>query len=169
MNSRWHYKNQRSTTHIKCINGFAYIALLVMVATIGLISVASLQLGVVTQRRGAEAELLYIGQEFQDALASYANASPPGTLPYPKSLEDLLRDPRYPGVRRHLRKIYVDPVTAKDNWVLITAPGGGIAGLHSASNLTPIKISGFDQSFVGFEGAVSYREWRFMTKNVLLR
>jgi hypothetical protein len=42
----------------------------------------------------------------------------------PLHLEELLQDPRHPGIQRHLRKIYLDPVTGKAEWGLITGPGG---------------------------------------------
>ena len=74
--------------------GFTYIGLLIALVIIGLASTATLQLGSVLQRRNAEAELLEIGADFQQALEHYARATPLGQPTAPKSLQDLLKDPR---------------------------------------------------------------------------
>ncbi len=143
--------------------GFAYIALLATVAIIGILSAGSLQIGTLIERRSAEEDLLYIGIQFQQALASYASATPPGTSPMPTSVEDLLRDHRYPGVRRHLRKFYVDPITGKADWVILNATGlSGIVGFHSASDMKPIKAAGFPKEFQNLINARAYSDWVFV-------
>lgn len=144
------------------IGGFTYIGLLIMIAVIGVAATATLQLGAVVQRRAAEEELLAIGAEFRAALISYANATPAGQRRTPDTLEDLLKDARFPKPRRHLRKRYLDPLTGNDEWGIVLAPdGGGIAGIHSLSNAVPIKIANFAPPFRHFDGATSYREWVF--------
>ncbi|HWN30291.1 MAG TPA: type II secretion system protein, partial [Burkholderiales bacterium] len=80
---------------------------------------------------------------------------------YPVKLEDLLEDKRYPTVQRYLRKIYVDPMTGKAEWGLVTAPEGGIMGVYSLSNASPIKRGRFQPKDRTFEGATTYLEWRF--------
>jgi type II secretory pathway pseudopilin PulG len=100
-------------------HGFTYLSVVILVATIGLVTAATLRMGVVMQRAAAEQELLRIGAEFSDALQSYAAATPPGQPAFPPSLKELLKDPRFPQVRRHLRRIYVDPMTGKPEWGLI--------------------------------------------------
>jgi type II secretory pathway pseudopilin PulG len=143
--------------------GFTYLGLLIVIALIGLASTAALQVGVILQRRAAEEDLLAIGTEFRNALVSYANATPPGQKRFPASLQDLLKDPRYPNVRRHLRKLYVDPITGKAGWGTVMAPdGSGIIGVYSLSTAPPIKIGNFDLTFQGFDGKTSYREWKFI-------
>lgn len=101
--------------------GFTYLSVVILVAVIGLVGAASLRLGVTMQRAGAEEELLRIGAEYSDALQSYAAATPPGQPTFPPSMKELLKDPRFPQVRRHLRRIYVDPVTGKAEWGLLRA------------------------------------------------
>lgn len=143
--------------------GFTYLGLLILVAIIGIASAASLQAGAALQRRAAEEELLDIGMEFRNALISYANATPVGQRRTPSSLQDLLKDPRYPNPRRHLRKLYADPLTGKEEWGVIEAQdGGGIIGVYSLSNARPIKTGNFEVVFQDFAGKTSYREWRFM-------
>ena len=144
-------------------SGFSYIALLITLALIAVATAATLQMGVLLQQRVAEEELLAIGTEFHQALISYANASQPGQLRVPKRLEDLLKDPRAPNIRRHLRKIYTDPLTGSDEWgITPSIDGRGIVGIFSMSNQKPIKISNFPPLFQSFGEAATYRDWQFM-------
>jgi len=153
--------------------GFTYIGLIIMVAIIGVVSTASLQVGSIMQRRAAEEALLDIGVEFRDAFLSYAAATPAGQTTMPQKLEDLLLDPRYPSPRRHLRKLYVDPITGVAAWGAVSAPsmvGEGLIGVHSLSDAAPIKVGNFEEPFLDFQGKKSYRDWKFAipapTKNV---
>jgi type II secretory pathway pseudopilin PulG len=147
-------------------HGFSYVGLLILLAIIGTLSATTLTAGSAMQRRAAEDELLFIGEQFQMALNSYANASPPGAPRYPAQLGDLLRDPRYPGVRRHLRKLYVDPLTGRADWGTVAAPQGGIYGVYSRSGEQPIRVSGFADNFAHFDGARTYAEWVFLGENL---
>ncbi|MBB3119641.1 type II secretion system protein [Pseudoduganella violacea] len=146
----------------KPARGFTYISVIILVAVIGLVSAATLRLGVVLQRSAAERELLIIGAEFSDALKSYAAATPQGQHPQPRTLNDLLRDPRYPQIRRHLRKIYIDPMTGKPEWGLLTVPNKiGIAGIYSLSEAKAIKVANFPARFAVFEGKTRISDWKF--------
>jgi type II secretory pathway pseudopilin PulG len=145
-----------------CNQGFTYIGLMILVAVIGIVSAASLQVGVIAQRRAAEESLLDIGEEFRNALTSYANATPDGLPREPASLQDLLKDPRYPSPRRHLRKLYPDPLTGKEEWGIQTSRDGlRIVGIFSLSEERPIKIGNFDTAFQHFSNKASYRDWVF--------
>lgn len=142
-------------------SGFTYIGLLIAVAILGVVSAGAITAGSALQRRSHEAELLFIGEQFRAAFQSYYDSTPPGHAPYPASLAQLLKDPRLPATRRHLRRIYADPLTGKAQWGTIPAPGGGIAGIHSLAEGRPIKISGFPPAFASFEGKASYSDWIF--------
>lgn len=143
--------------------GFTYLGLLILIAIIGIASAATLQVGAALQRRAAEEELLEIGSELRSALISYANATPAGQKRAPASFHDLLQDPRYPNIRRHLRKRYADPLTGKEEWGVVEAiDGSGIVGFYSLSDAQPIKIDNFDPAIQDFAGKSSYQEWRFM-------
>jgi hypothetical protein len=115
----------------------------------------------VASQREKEKELLFVGKEFRNAIASYAKATPGPVPRYPVKLEDMLNDNRYPGVKRHLRRIYRDPMTGKTEWGLIPAPGGGIQGVYSLSTDKPLKVSGFDYDDRMLVGAATYADWRF--------
>lgn len=134
--------------------------MLLLAALLAIAATATLSAGVTLQRRAAEEDLLFIGMEFRNAFKSYYEAAV-STPRYPPKLEDLLRDPRFPGVRRHLRKIHVDPLTGTADWGVIAAPGGGIMGVYSKAAGAPIKVALFPAEFSGFEGKGSYTEWQF--------
>jgi hypothetical protein len=82
--------------------------------------------------------------------------------PYPMSLEDLLKDPRYPSTQRYLRKIYLDPLSNSPEWGLLKYPNGGIYGVYSLSAESPIKRNNFRQIDKGFEGKTKYADWMFV-------
>ena len=155
--------------------GFAYVLLLAAVAIIAVAATASLRIGVQMSRRDAEQSLLYVGSEFERALRSYAgmpasanvNASNVATNQAllsargPRTLEELLKDPRTPGIRRHLRQIYADPMTGQQTWGLVKDPAGFIIGVYSLAEGTPIKQTGFAPHQAGFEQAQAYGTWVF--------
>ena len=140
--------------------GFTYVGLMIFLAILALGSAAVLSAGTSLQRRMHEEELLFIGAQFAEAFKSYFEATPAGQRNYPANLAELLRDPRYPGVRRHLRQIYVDPMTGKAEWGLVPAPGG-IIGVHSLSQRAPLKIAEFEPAFSVLTGKASYVDWKF--------
>jgi type II secretory pathway pseudopilin PulG len=140
--------------------GFAYIALLVLIAILTGASAAALSAGSTIQRRAAEEELLFVGSQFRQAFRSYYESAV--SVPrYPPNLEALLKDPRATVGKRHLRKVYADPLTGKAEWGLIQAPGGGIMGVYSVAEGVPIKQAGFTKDLSSFENRTSYREWEF--------
>lgn len=143
--------------------GFTYLGLIIFVAIIGLVGAATLKIGSLLQRAAAEQELLEIGAAFSAALDSYAAATPRGASPYPPSLAELLKDPRSPAVRRHLRKVYVDPLTGKAEWGIVYLGGGetGVVAIHSLSTAKPLKIANFDSRFKGLDNREMISEWRF--------
>ena len=149
--------------------GFTYVGLLFAIVFFGLGSVGAARVLASSERAEREAELLFVGNQFRQAIGSYYSTGP-GTPRYPEKLEDLILDPRFAASRRHLRKIHVDPITGKAEWGLISAPQGGIMGVHSMSEREPMKRANFDFADRGFEEAAkraiespySYREWQFV-------
>jgi hypothetical protein len=61
-------------------------------------------------------------------LQSYAAVAPAGQPPLPPIMPNVLKDPCAPGVRRHLRKIFVDPLTGKAQWDVLYHRGATRAG-----------------------------------------
>ena len=137
------------------------LLVLVAVAVIGLVAANSLQAGSQVSRRDAEEELLQVGLTFQRAILGYINTSPGQAVLGPRSLDELLRDPRVPGVRRHLRQIPHDPLTGRSDWGLLRSADGQIIGVFSLAEGRPIKRAGFEPALVRLTDAPSYQAWVF--------
>jgi type II secretory pathway pseudopilin PulG len=144
-------------------DGFTYLGLIVVVTVIGLVGAATLKVDALLRRAAAEEELLAVGAEFSAALSSYAAATPKGQPPVPPSLQDLLKDPRSPAVRRHLRKVFVDPVTGSTEWGIVwQGDHVGVLAVYSLSQAQPLKIGNFDARFAGFDNKQHLSDWKFM-------
>lgn len=147
----------------KRAGGFTYLGLLVLLFILGMVAAAGLKAGSLMQRAAAEQELLEIGAQFSEALRSYAAATPKGQPQQPPTLADLLKDPRFPNPRRHLRKIFVDPITGRAEWgVIYLADDKGVTGVHSLSDQRPLKLANFDARFMGLENKEKLSDWHFM-------
>ena len=149
------------TMKIKNKNGYAYLLLLVFIA---FISITGLVLGATLYSRAVriekENELIFRGLAYKNAIRSYYNSSKTGNKSYPARLQDLLNDPRFLS-KRHIRKLYCDPITGGD-WDLILTSDGYISGVVSKSKKKPIKQKNFPPELKNFEGAEHYSEWTFM-------
>ncbi|SFE59143.1 hypothetical protein [Nitrosomonas sp. Nm166] len=125
-------------------NGFVYLWALFSVMLAGVAMAGAAQIWQTKSQREKEVELMFIGEEFRKAIMSYYNSGP---KQYPNSLEDLLQDSRTPNVRRHLRKLYVDPITNTTEWGLVheSAPDSSAAS-RSASSANDSSASDNPQS-----------------------
>jgi type II secretory pathway pseudopilin PulG len=133
-----------------------------VIASLGLLLVATAEVWHTAQQREKEQELLFVGNQFRQAIKAYNEHTPPMASRYPAKLEDLLEDPRYPSTQRYLRKIYLDPISGSTKWELVKGPGGEIFGVHSRSGKEPIKKSGFSSMDKSFENKKKYADWVFM-------
>ena len=149
--------------------GLTYIAVLFLIALHGTVLGA---VGIVwhtAQQREKERELLFVGDQFRRAIRAYSQSGPGAAGQLPKSLDDLIRDPRLPGTKRHLRKIFVDPMTGTMEWGLVKTPdGAAIAGVYSRSEDAPLKTANFQPDDIAFEGAAKYSEWKFLYRAINL-
>lgn len=141
--------------------GFTYLAMLLAVAVIGVGLASGGRSWSTAAQRDREAELLFAGGEFRRAIRQYYEGSPGTAKRYPRRLEDLLKDERFPFTRRHLRRIYRDPMTGSRQWGLIEAPEGGIMGVHSLSPSSAFKTANFAAADRDLEGKARYDEWKF--------
>lgn len=141
--------------------GFTYVGLLISVALAATVLAGTGQVWHAESRRLKERELLFVGEQYRRAIRIYFERSP-GVRQFPESLEDLLRDPRYPSPQRYLRRLYPDPLTGKAEWGLILTAEGRIAGVYSLADGRPRKQARFPANQMDFEGKESYREWRFV-------
>ncbi|MBM5573679.1 type II secretion system protein [Deefgea sp. CFH1-16] len=140
--------------------GFAYVWALMLVLIMGIYLA---QVGEAWQnriQRSKEEELMRVGNEIRLAIKQYSEQNSAAGLQYPKTLQDLVQDPRVPFPRRYLRKAYKDPITGGD-WLMIGGPGGGFMGVQSPSLQKPLKNDQFIQENASFKDAKSYQDWRF--------
>lgn len=142
--------------------GFTYLGVLFAIALMGTLFAITGESWQTASQRDKERELLFIGDEFRDAIGLYYNRTPGNAKRFPRSLEELLKDPRYLTTQRYLRKIYTDPMTAGQEWGLVKAADGGIAGVFSLSERAPIKVDRFSEENAGFEAAQKYSDWKFV-------
>ena len=140
--------------------GFTYLGLLLLIAIGGIGLAVVGQVWHTESQREREKELLFIGEQYAKAIGSYYENSPDGVRQYPATLQDLLRDNRFPTVKRHLRKHYRDPITGGEEWGLMLEQGR-VVGIYSLSQARPIKQDGFAEAFETFAKAESYRKWQF--------
>jgi type II secretory pathway pseudopilin PulG len=139
--------------------GFGYLMALFSIAVLGLLAAGAGRVWYTTAQRERESDLLFAGQQYRQALDSYHALKAGGVQQYPQRLEDLLDDRRTQVTLRHLRRLYVDPMTGKSDWVLLMA-GERIVGLHSRSEQSSIKRN-FEDADSAFNGTERYTQWVF--------
>lgn len=145
----------------KSEQGIAYLALLIAIAIVGVgIAAAGIVWSEASQRE-KERELLFVGEQFRRAIQQYYES---GVLDksYPPTLDALLQDSRFAVTRRHLRRIYHDPLSGTTEWGLVRAPDGGIMGVHSLRNNVAARRQGdFPPQLAGLEGKAHTSDWVF--------
>lgn len=141
--------------------GFSYLWILFIVFLMGIFSMLTSSLYQIQQQRENEKILIQQGHEFRRAIESYYHLSnQTGIEGYPNSLEQLIKDDRYPNTVRHLRKIYIDPMTGQSDWVLVKI-GNKVIGVHSSSNKKTLKKTNFLPEDATLENKNTYNEWIF--------
>ena len=141
--------------------GFTYLTVMFVIAILlgGLAIVG--ETWETSARREKEAELLFIGNQYRRAIGLYYASTPGVVKRYPRTLEDLIKDPRQPNTQRHIRKLFPDPLTGKE-WMVIKGADGGVQGVYSPSEQAPLKIAGFRVRDASLEGAQKYSDWKFI-------
>lgn len=144
-------------------HGFTYLGLLFVVTLLGAAMAGAGSLWRTTVQRDREQELLFVGNQYRQAIIAYREKAPAGQpLAFPRSIDDLLEDKRWPTLKRHLRKAFRDPITGSTEWGLVEGPGGALTGVYSPSQAAPLKVAGFPKAYESFAGSRSYRDWQFV-------
>jgi type II secretory pathway pseudopilin PulG len=142
--------------------GFTYLGLLLFVALIGAGLAMAGELWSVQSQREREEDLLFAGRQIRSAVQSFYDGAPGGQQRrLPVNLQELLDDRRWQAPRRHLRRLYVDPLTGAPDWLLVKGAAGGIVGVRSRATTRPFKRTGFEPDEESFEGAASVGQWVF--------
>ena len=148
--------------HLGDERGAALLVVLLMVVVLGLATGIAGSTWQSVAQRAREAELFWRGNQYRNAIRSYYEVKHGrGAGMFPQKLENLVKDPRFLGAERHIRRLYLDPMTG-DDWVLIKDKSGRITGVKSSSTLEPFRKDGFPEEYEKFEGAESYSSWEFV-------
>ncbi len=152
------FRNPKS--EIRNASGFTYIALLAAIVIIGISLSAAGRYWSHVLLREKEEELLFRGEQYRLAIERYYFAKAPNTLP--ATVEQLLKDDRFPAAKRHLRHPFKDPITGEDfELIRDKAKGNRIVGVQSTSGGTPLKQGGFPDPYGKFAEKQSYTDWKF--------
>ncbi len=141
--------------------GLLLIGALVFLSLSAMTAVHSGQRWFDSRQRAAEDELLFIGEQYRQAIESYWREVPDAVHRMPASVDELLSDKRFPFPRRHLRKAFRDPL-APDRPLVEVRDGPVLIGVHSSAPGTPFRQAGFEAAQKPFNGAQSYADWKFV-------
>jgi type II secretory pathway pseudopilin PulG len=142
--------------------GYTYLYVMFLVVVMGLASTVATRQWKTEIRREREAELLFRGDQIRQAIGLYYLTARAGFNAYPRSLDDLVKDPNSSATRRYLRKLYKDPITGKDFELI--KEGDYVKGVRSSSTATPTKKGNFPKEYEEFATKSSYRDWVFEYK-----
>ena len=142
-------------------SGLMLLALLVAIAVAGLLSYRAFEVWATLVEREKEGDLLYVGDQYVQAIQRYYFAMPAAARELPDTLDVLVKDDRFPVPLRHLRELYEDPMQPGAGWGLVRA-GTKIVGVYSTSQRAPLKKAGFEGSHEGFSTARSLQDWKFL-------
>jgi hypothetical protein len=140
--------------------GMAYLWMLGVMAAMTVLLGRAVDIAVTQGERIREEELLTVGEEYRQAIGHYVEM-PGGNGQYPRQVEELLLDPRFPMPVRHLRQVRRDPETGAA-LSMLHSPAGALIGVASVSERMPHKLSGFDRQYAAFDGKTKLSEWRFV-------
>lgn len=159
---------QRGSADMPCVGkdrGFTLLALLATLALVSLALTTVMPMWAKVAQREREAELLRVGMLYAKALARYRDTLPGSISSYPMTLDELLLDRRVHGVKRHLRALYPDPLSADGVWGLVRDEFGRIVGVYSKSNLKPVRSESVVLEDRVLSATQMYSDWKFLASN----
>ncbi len=139
--------------------GFTFIWVLLMAAVLGMGTAAAAKVWTTHAQREREVELLFVGEQFRRAIGRYYESTPGPLKRFPRTLDELVEDRRFPVPRRHLRRIYVDPMTRARDWGLVLAADKTIMGVYSKASGAPYRSN--VPRTVTVDGT-GYGRWQFV-------
>ena len=143
--------------------GFTYVTVMALIAVLSLgLATLGPWWSAATQRE-REQDLLRVGVIYAEAIASYRATAPGSAKPYPPNLTSLTLDTRFVGTRRHLRRLYADPLNPARPWGLVAAPDGGIRGVYSLDERQPFLRAPSQLGKVSLPASQRYSDWKFIS------
>lgn len=152
-------RTQRGCGRRRPTQGLTYLWVLLIVAVLGWGLAAAAQLWTTAAAREKERELLFVGEQFRRAIASYYESTPQPMKQFPRMLTDLIEDRRFPIPRRHLRRLYADPISGSRDWGLVLTADKTVMGVYSKGRGTAFRTS--VPKAVTHEGD-GYGRWQFV-------
>lgn len=141
--------------------GFTYLMVIALIALLGLaLSVIGPRWADDAQRE-REQELLKVGALYAQAIKSYYEASPGSLKQYPPDLQSLLLDTRFVGMRRHIRRLYADPLQPDRPWGLVRDNDGRVHGIFSQDERAPLRQAPLSNEWLELRAAGRYSQWVF--------
>ncbi len=114
--------------------GFTLPMMLIILAGLGYAAVTARVSSQYRIAREREEELIFRGLAYVRAIKSfYLAEKEPANRRLPRDLRELENDPRFAAQRRHIRRLYADPLTSGEFRLLMDG-GGGVKGVASASS-----------------------------------
>lgn len=144
--------------------GFAYMALLVVIFSSLLVLTRAMPDIYQTAKREREAQLFFVGQQYQRAIEHFYENRFVVIKRYPRSFDELLVDNRSPKAQHYLRKLYRDPITQTNNWGLVLNEQDQIMGIYSQSKGKVLKkqFEGERITISNVAGAEHYSDLKFV-------
>jgi type II secretory pathway pseudopilin PulG len=161
---------QPTMTGSGCQRGFAYMALLVVIAISLLTLTIALPDKFQQAQRDKEAQFFFAGQQYQLAIKHFYENRFVTVKRYPKTIKELLEDKRGLKVQHHLRQAYTDPMMPSGEWGLIKNEQDEIMGVYSLS-LEPLITTHFDSASIVIgqtQGPLRYNDLKFVYSPNLL-
>lgn len=109
-------------------SGFTYLLLLFAIALIGIALSITAEVWSRSNERNKLKELDWVGGQYVKAIESYYYFGGVNRI-FPKDFSELILDKRSPSAIRHMRSLYVDPLSGRHDWVVVKASDGGIMGV----------------------------------------
>ncbi len=141
-------------------HGMLLIGVLIFIALSALTAVHAGPRWFDARQRAAEEELLFVGEQYRQAIESYWREAPNKVHQLPASIDDLLSDKRFAFPKRHLRKEFRDPLAPKEPFGELRQ-GNALVGVYSRTEGAPFRQAGFAGAQKAFNGAQSYSDWKF--------
>lgn len=120
--------------------GFTYLWVLCAIAILGISLSVSAELWVTTAQRQKSEQLDWIAAQFTQAIGSYYESSPGSVKIYPQTPDMLLQDERFVTTKRHLRRIYINPLSGQPSWDWIRGIDGGLRGVRVGEGSTTKEV-----------------------------
>lgn len=140
--------------------GYTYLFVMFLVVLTGLAATVATHQWKTEIRREREEELLFRGDQIREAIGLYYLTARAGFNAYPRSLDDLVKDPNSSATRRYLRQPYKDPITGEDFELI--KEGDALKGVRSKSTAAPLKTGNFPPQYQDFNDKTSYHDWTFI-------